>query len=358
MTLSHPKNYQSSLAIKVRFPNQRTQSLWTIEEQTKKTTYAVPFLAVLICVFCVQKLSKEKLFKLINSKISVNKQVFEKTLESLVQRKIIFSESHFDSMLEDIKNWKASGWGDAAEYHFYTWDAPFLDYSKEGNGHEIDREKMRHFQKQQADTFRCKKYDKSKKRIPLPSIKNLSVNEIECMSVKDRLKFLLACVFTKIGEKACHWTKIPLVRRTSPSGGCRHPSEGYFAPSKYLKMEKGCYHVQIDPAELCLLNTQFDHSSLIASTEEVNSCNYLGAIIISTIFERNMYRYREPRTFRTVHMDVGHILASINLLCGELGFRSTPYLQFGEENILNIIGASKLKEGIMAMLVLSQNKPF
>ena len=45
-------------------------------------------------------------------------------------------------------------------------------------------------------------------------------------------------------------------------------------------------------------------------------------IVLTSRFSRNMYRYREPRTFRTVHMDVGHLSGSVMLLASAIGLQT------------------------------------
>ncbi len=45
-------------------------------------------------------------------------------------------------------------------------------------------------------------------------------------------------------------------------------------------------------------------------------------IVVTAVFARNMYRYREPRTFRTVFMDVGHLLGTFEMVASALGVRS------------------------------------
>ncbi|MBM0236171.1 hypothetical protein JNW88_01785 [Micromonospora sp. ATA32] len=44
-------------------------------------------------------------------------------------------------------------------------------------------------------------------------------------------------------------------------------------------------------------------------------------VLYSSFFERNRYRYREPRTFRTVHMDVGHLMTTCEFLGRANGWR-------------------------------------
>lgn len=355
MSTNQSNFFQSSPAIKIRFPSKQTKGYWAIEEQTQKTTFAVPVLATLMTIACALPKKKQDLFDFLLTKVKAGKQVLEKTFDSLIEKKIILPQNYNDETLENIKLWKSSGWNDASDYHFYSWDAPFLDYTKDGKGHDIDRKRMLSFQTLQPDTFRYKSYPHKLSSIPLPNILSSADVDLCQLSVSKRVKFILACVFGKIGEKSCHWSDVPLIRRTSPSGGCRHPSEGYFLPSKSVPIESGFYHIQTDPPSLCLLSSQFNAISEMINPKEIDDPNHLGTIIISTIFERNMYRYREPRTFRTVHMDVGHLLGSIELLSKELGFRTTIHLEFDEESILKAINASKLEECIMALVTLKKD---
>ncbi len=337
---------QTSPAIKIRFPSSVTQNYWAIEEQIQKITYAVPFLAALMAVASAKRIEKQDLFAFLSSKVSVQLEVLEKTFDSLLGKKIILSTAESLS-LEYIQIWKKSGWADAADYHFFTWDAPFLDYSKEGRGHEIDRSKMVQFQELQPDIERYKKYSDDSFKVPLP-LMGTSFSEMKKTPISEKIKYLLACIFGKKGEKQCHWSNVALIRRTSPSGGSRHPTEGYFLAANVHGIERGLYHVQTEPPMLRRISP--DEGEVV--NEEELTKSFLGKIILTTMFERNMYRYREPRTFRTVHMDIGHILASIEALCDELGMKATIQLNVEEEKILNRIGASKFEEGVMAQATL------
>lgn len=350
--------FQASIAIKLRFPSPMTQNYWAIEEQSRKTTYAVPFLAILITSACAMPINKRDLLIFLNKKYPIDIEKFENILESLVTKKIIFSTngSKKDSLpFAAIRKWKDSGWDDAADYHFFTWDAPFLDYSLEGKGHEKDRKKMIHYQELQPDTQRLKKYNRDLPKISLPSFEEISSTiQAKKLSILDKVKELLSLTFGKRGEKPCHWSNIPLVRRTSPSGGSRHPTEGYFLACNLEGIAKGFYHVQTDLPSLQMISSliQFEIEKLIPSDKD--NASVIGAIILTSVFERNMYRYREPRTFRTIHMDVGHLLATIEMLGKEFNIRTHIHLHMNEKEILKHIATSKLEEGVMAVVTLSE----
>ncbi|PJD94643.1 MAG: hypothetical protein CK425_11085 [Parachlamydia sp.] len=238
---------QTNLTIKLRFPNTMTRNYWAIEEPSQKTLYAVPFIGALMTVACAKPISQSTLFESLALKFHIDIEQFEKMLKDLISKKIIISlekEKDCNPSFDNFLTWTKSGWDDAANYHFFTWDAPFLDYTKEGGGHDMDRKKMIGYQKLQSDTQRYKKYDAPAENMQLPTLNSsLPIEQIRDCSTSERIKHLLSFVFGKKEEKPCHWTDTPLIRRTSPSGGSRHPTEGYFLSLTLQDIKQGFYHI-------------------------------------------------------------------------------------------------------------------
>jgi SagB-type dehydrogenase family enzyme len=346
---------QASTFVKVRCPSSLTKNYWAVEEKTSKTTFAMPFLAIMMIMACAKPITKNALFTYLSNKLPTNLEKMEKTLEELRAKKIILFSNECSELNSEIEQWKKAGWEEAADYHFFTWDAPFLDYSKEGRGHEYDRNNMVQYQLAQPDTQRVKIYDKliEKTKLPIFSDDMAPATIIDNLSLTEKVKILLSLAFGKWGKKPCHWSDVPLIRRTSPSGGSRHPTEGYFL-SFMEDIAKGWYHIQTEPPSLnCLsliLRDKPEELPFFATEGHSN----LGAIILTSVFERNMYRYREPRTFRTIHMDVGHLIETIEWLAKELDFKTKLHLTFDEKEILAKIDASKFDEGVMAIVTLQE----
>src|ERR1700722_19343742 len=95
---------QASIAIKIRFPSAMTENYWAIEEQTEKTTYAVPFLAALMAVACAKPIEKSALFAFMFSKVSTSPEVLEKTLSSLLDKKIVLPALQTDATIASVQN--------------------------------------------------------------------------------------------------------------------------------------------------------------------------------------------------------------------------------------------------------------
>jgi hypothetical protein len=57
-----------------------------------------------------------------------------------------------------------------------------------------------------------------------------------------------------------------------------------------------------------------------------------------------MYRYREPRTFRTVFTDAGHLLGTFEMVASALGVRSFVHHALNDMEIERMLKISPWKE--------------
>jgi SagB-type dehydrogenase family enzyme len=71
-------------------------------------------------------------------------------------------------------------------------------------------------------------------------------------------------------------------------------------------------------------------------------------IMVTAVFSRNMYRYREPRTFRTIFIDTGHLLGTCEMVASALGLQTFVHHAINEEAVESMLGIASLKEGIIA----------
>lgn len=164
------------------------------------------------------------------------------------------------------------------------------------------------------------------------------------------LSWLLKCVFGKIGDIKAYLG--PWVRKTSPSGGARHPTECivYIPESYYTHIHEGTYHY--DPLNHSLIPTQYN-----CYTDEVlkkYSTKEISFLIISRV-ERSMWRYRDIRAFRPNIIDTGHIIENISLLLSFLGYYSSitpvPTPRLDNTNELGF-----LKEPPIALININKKK--
>lgn len=260
--------------------------------------------------------------------------------------------------------WRLAGWEEAAEYHLSTLDYPFVDY--EHGGRDLDTARMQEYVRREPDTNRYKQYPEALERVYLPAptaelipaslahgLRNGEGGDLN----RERMLRLLSMACAETGRiSSGRWMRAPMIRRTSPSGGARHPTETYLLVLDVQGLTAGWYHVAVGAH--CLERL----SGGLPTDEELREAFPLGyervpiepsaIVVLTSIFARNMYRYREPRTFRTLHMDVGHLASTLAMAAAALDVRVHIVYPDNDELIENMIGVYGLSEGYMLSISL------
>ncbi|HEY1213788.1 MAG TPA: hypothetical protein VGE93_09185, partial [Bryobacteraceae bacterium] len=79
-------------------------------------------------------------------------------------------------------------------------------------------------------------------------------------------------------------------------------------------------------------------------------------VTLTSTFDRNMYRYREPRTYRTVHMDAGHTAGSARILANACGWNSALAMSDNSQAIEQYLGLDPMVEGYMMSVALAEGE--
>ena len=292
-------------------------------------------------------------------------------IEALHKRALIVDQETIDSdpslrwLIRLRRDWSRFGWHEAAEYHTLSFDYPCVDYSV-AEAIVIDRERMLGYQALETDEDRYKLDYSERSEVPLPE----ASAELAAGSARSvwserpqpaKVDFIglakaLSLAFGVTGMLIPRTNSAPLLRRSSPSGGARNPSEGYVVVRNVPGVEPGWYHVAIRPSfGLRSLGIPVDDTSLTEAFPETMRRfprSVKALVVITSVFERNMYRYREPRTFRTVHMDAGHIAGSVRIVAHALGLSCAIYYCDLAPAVEQAIGIDGLREGYMLTVAL------
>jgi SagB-type dehydrogenase family enzyme len=234
----------------------------------------------------------------------------------------------------------------------------------------IDQNRMRSYQTQEADDDRFKDDYLANDGIDLPavadvpasaSVRDLWGGELAGHTVSlESLSATIALAFGATGERIPVTDSAPLLRRSSPSGGGRHPSEGYVVVRDVAGLDPGWYHVTMKPFSLRRAGTQPVDSAtlqvLFPATFARFRAEVSALVILTTVFERNMYRYREPRTFRTVHMDAGHIAGTVRLGARALGLTADVFDRDDALGIEAALGLNGMREGYLLTVALGHGQ--
>lgn len=249
------------------------------------------------------------------------------TIKYLIFEKLLVDEQYLSETREHnnlLKSWELNNWEYASFYFLGTFNMKFLDAVEERN---VANENMLTYHDEIKDIERCLVYDNYIELIPLDKISaEMVISSNQCFW--DKIKLIATLSSGVISKMKPIWGGSELFMKCHPSGGARHPTELYILQNTTTKeIEKGLYHVQVEPNCIKLINNNPLDCDIIYSkilnyglNRSDKPCNTI--FIFSTVVYRNQYRYRESRTFRTIHMDLGHVMSTSEMLASELDLYS------------------------------------
>ncbi|MER6447237.1 hypothetical protein DEJ51_29255 [Streptomyces venezuelae] len=128
----------------------------------------------------------------------------------------------------------------------------------------------------------------------------------------------------------------PIVLKTSPSGGARHPTDlGVVIGAGWPDRLRGSWWYDGDRHTLIRAEAGFPVTASLPPTGV--------AFVVSSHVERAMWRYRDVRAFRPVLIDAGHVLETLDLAVHATGW-STAWLSMpsftGPDPVLGMLLAT------------------
>lgn len=137
----------------------------------------------------------------------------------------------------------------------------------------------------------------------------------------------------------------PVIVRTSPSGGSRHPVEAYLLAWNVDGLAAGAYHYDSDTTELVDLQRPISAAEIPALlAHQTYFAGAAAAVVMCPVFARTMWRYGHSRAYRTVLLDAGHLGQTFCLVATALGLAPFTTMAFSEsalEEVLRLDGVSE-----------------
>ena len=341
-------------AITFWLPTPSTSKQWVATDQKRMQTFELDDAHALTALLYARPQTRIRAIAAVGSLLGIGTLKSNTVIDNLEASYIILpagneKEDVEDSRLKEIRRlWWSYGWIYACEYFLATYDQPFINGTKEGRQESASL--MRSYADQTPDIERQKTY-KNAFTIALPDPHSaLSSTQDTSQNSFDLLSPLLALCFGVVEKRNPDWNGAPLLLRTSPSGGARQSSEAYLVARNLNGISPGIYHIRIDPCCLELIGYlpegAFDQA--FDTILERSSFSVHAVIVITTKFERNMFRYRESRTYRSVHIEAGHICANLEALLASAGINT--FVQYGPEteSLYELLKLHPLDEGIQA----------
>jgi len=283
-----------------------------------------------ILIFCSLFKSKKEIENYIVKKFKVDKAFANNIFNQLLGNGILVTK-HSPEHKAEIKmtTWDRHNWKHAKDYFISIRDYPFLDYES-NEARCIDNGLMKEYTEKVKVPPVYKEYKNAKRILLQKDIDVLDkldlwklllekVFDIESSNLQLSKKQISDILFYTFGRTGT--VKFPLqgefILKTSPSGGARHPIEAYVVLLD-SEIGQGVFHYSVKTNSLEKIRN-------LISTDELNKIIYelrngpqfkvKAVIIMSAIFERSMWRYREPRSYRVILHDLGHLLETMKIVC-------------------------------------------
>jgi SagB-type dehydrogenase family enzyme len=140
----------------------------------------------------------------------------------------------------------------------------------------------------------------------------------------------------------------PLLHKTSPSGGARHPGEVYVAALRVAGLPRGIYHYNIRRHSLERLQAGPVRSAMLRYALGQKHVGTAGAVFLMTArFPRSMYKYRTARAYRVVTLETGHLAQTFCLVATWLGLAPFTTAALIDTEIERALGLDGVEESVM-----------
>lgn len=166
------------------------------------------------------------------------------------------------------------------------------------------------------------------------------------------LATVLRCVF---GAQGVADTRLgPCIKRTSPSGGARHPVEAYPLIAAVEDVPSGVYHYDTRRHALTRLESMDAGDVRSLATSFMCGQSYFGGahvtLVLTARFVRSNWKYRRAdKAYAGVLMDAAHLSQTLYLVATELGLGAYVTVALNSRDIERRLRLDGCREGVVAI---------
>ena len=140
----------------------------------------------------------------------------------------------------------------------------------------------------------------------------------------------------------------PVVLKTSPSAGARHPVEAYVLAANVDGLAAGVYHYHCGAHELVAIKQGLSKSALRSLLgDQPYFADAGAAVVMSAVFARSMWKYPSPRAYRSILIDAGHLGQTFCLAATACGLAPFSTMAFREQDLDATLGIDGVNESAM-----------
>lgn len=229
--------------------------------------------------------------------------------------------------------WNQIGGTNAGIYHEATRDYPFVDMSRK-DAFLADNARMKNYEEGGTAPSVYQSFS-ALQSVPLQKVTADFASYIGG-DTRDKIKDLSLIFDFCFGERIKlehafdeqEFLQLESLRKAIPSGGGRHPTEVFLAvlDQDQMGLRPGLYHYNVQGNKLDLLRAGDLYEELQAALgsldrPDTNDTGRPSALMFFTsLCERAMWRYRDPRSWRAYLIDIGHAEYMCSQVCSSLGY--------------------------------------
>jgi SagB-type dehydrogenase family enzyme len=243
--------------------------------------------------------------------------------------------------------WDELGWPEARTYHESTRDYPFLQMDQPG-AFASDRRRMEMYSETSAPPPRYQHVGNGLVELPRLAEGEALDDRLQRMSRDERtggtgLALLLDVCFGQRGEIAVAGEGRCLLK-SIPSGGARHPTEIFVGVFGLAGVRPGVYHYDVERHGLERVRDGQHRDRFARATLDLfakHSAPPSACLVFTSRVERAMWRYRDPRSFRAILVDVGHAVMAYRQVARLLGFKTYALQKMRDAEVARLIGVDQ-----------------
>ena len=245
----------------------------------------------------------------------------------------------------DTEWWDDLGWREARTYHEATRDYPFLQMDQRGAfAQDAERMEAYHVQAPAPPLYQHLRADGTVElaRLAHGESPDARLERLEPAQRRGRdgIGLLLDVCFGERGQIAVagHGR---CVLKSIPSGGARHPTEVFLAAFDLRDIEAGVYHYDVEHHRLERVAAGQQRDRFARATLDLfakHDAPPAAALVFTSRVERAMWRYRDPRSFRAILVDVGHAVMAYRHVARRLGWRTYALQKMRDRDVADLIG--------------------
>lgn len=257
-------------------------------------------------VSCHSEINKEDFIKNCSKATSINESEAKELWNFLISEKLIV-EYQPDSIKSDFpKSWKEP-------YLFLRSvnNYPFLDMGI-SDAMIVDNEIMKNYDEEENPPPVFQNFNTGK-GIRLEFIESI-INEGKHVAGGMNLCTLTCILDVSFGarfvtKRTVHdngYFEMEKIFKSIPSGGGRNPSEAFVIIRECEDISSGVYHYSVEQHTLEYLGAPDKFLNLIPESEKFEVF-----MLNAPILKRAQWRYRDPRSYRALLIDIGHTLGAV-----------------------------------------------